>query len=242
MAARGVDPARVAVVYNWADEAVAKPVPRDPALAARLGMEGHFNVVYAGNMGASQGLDTVLDAAKQLRAASPDARLYLVGGGIEEARLKARAMDEGLGNVRFLPHCGPSEVAALMACAQAALVHLKDAPMFDIWIPSKTQSCLATGKPILLGVRGDAADLVRDAGAGVAFEPSSPDGLVEAVIQMVSMPPDELAAMGARGRDYYRRHLAFDVACGRMAGVIDEMVDGAPPLPATNDGVCGQDA
>ena len=221
IAGYGVDPERIEVIYNWADENVAGPLEPDPALAGRLGMNGHFTIVYAGAMGTVQDLDTVLEAARKLHEQAPDVAFLLVGSGTEEARLKARAKAEGIGNVRFLPRCSPSEAVGIVGCGQAALVHLKGDPIFDVWIPGKTQSLLASGKPILLGVRGDAARLVEESGGGLCFQPSSPESLIEAILAMKRMAPKELAAMGTRGRTFYLERLAFDVAIDRIVGIIN---------------------
>ena len=219
----GVDPARIDVLYNWTDEAEAQPLARDEALEERLGMAGRFSIVYAGNMGRSQDLDTVLDAAGRVAAELPQVQFLFIGSGTEEARLRRRVESEGLENVRFHPRCSRSEVAAIMACAQAALIPLIGDPAFDVWIPGKTQSCLAMGIPILLGVRGDAADLISQAGAGLCYEPSSPASLAEALLRLARMAPDEIAAMGRHGREYYLEHLCFEMACDHMARIIEEL-------------------
>jgi colanic acid biosynthesis glycosyl transferase WcaI len=224
IARHGVDPARIDVLYNWTDEAEAQPVPRDESLAERLGMTGRFSIVYAGNLGTVQDLDTVLEAAKLLRPSEPSVQFLLVGGGTEEGRLRDRVEREGIPNVRFLAHCSRAEVAAIMGCGQVALVPLMDDPAFDVWIPGKTQACLAMGTPILLGIRGDAAELVTKAEAGLCYEPSSPQSLAEAVSRLVRMPEDELTAMGRSGREYYLKHLCFDKACARIAGTMGQMV------------------
>jgi colanic acid biosynthesis glycosyl transferase WcaI len=225
IARHGVDPARIDVLYNWTDEADVRPVPRDDALAEELGLTARFSIVYAGNLGTVQDLDTVLDAAKLLRPSEPSVQFLLVGGGTEEGRLRDRVEREGIPNVRFLARCSRAEVAAIMDCGQVALVPLMDDPAFDVWIPGKTQACLAMGTPILLGIRGDAAELVTKAEAGLCYEPSSPQSLAEAVSRLVRMPSDELAAMGRSGRAYYQSHLCFDKACERVSSIIDHMVE-----------------
>ena len=95
-------------------------------------------------------------------------------------RLRAASEAAGTDNVVFLPGRHPNDMGPVFADADALLVHLRDDPLFAITIPSKTQAYLAVGKPILMGVRGDAAALVEAAGAGVAFEPEKADALVAA--------------------------------------------------------------
>ena len=127
---------------------------------------GKFRVLFAGNMGKAQGLDTVLDAAKILAQASPHVEFIFLGGGIELDHLKSRVKSEGIGNVSFLPKVSMVEANRYLAAADALLVHLTCDPLFGITIPSKTQAYMVAGRPIIMGVSGDAADLVTQSGGG----------------------------------------------------------------------------
>lgn len=223
--AYGVDPEKIEVIYNWANEAADMGAKPDPDLPTRPGIKDPFTIVYAGNIGMVQALDTVLEAAIRLNGNGSPVQFLLLGSGAEEETLRKKAEKEQIKNVAFLGRKSPSEAAAIVNCAQAALIHLKDHPMFDSWIPGKTQSLLAIGKPILLGVRGDAAHLVLEAGAGLAFKPSDPVSLAEEASKMASMDPGDLAAMGARGKDYYMKHLSFDLAIKKIASMVERLAD-----------------
>jgi colanic acid biosynthesis glycosyl transferase WcaI len=213
---RGVPPAKVEVIYNWCDEVALSPRPRDAALAQELGMASRFNVVFAGNMGKAQGLETVLQAAARLAKEAPNVQFVLVGGGTEVERLRRLAAELCLGNVRFLSRQPPSEIGSILSMADAFLVHLRDDPLFAITIPSKTQAYLAVGRPIVMAVRGDAADLVERAGAGIVCEPENAEALVRAVAGLSRMPREGLERMGERGRDFYQRELSMAVGVGRF--------------------------
>ena len=211
LAGTGVSPDRIEVIHNWCEELpTARTDAEIRALRREAGFEGRFNVLFSGTMGRVQALDTVIEAARSLRDSVPGALFSFMGGGVEVERLKERAA--GLENVRFLPKRPPAEALALASAADALLVHLKDDPLFAITIPSKTQAYLYAGRPILMGVRGDAADLVREAGAGMLFEPENPGSLAEAVRALAALPGPERDRMGANGRRYYERNLSF--ACG----------------------------
>jgi glycosyltransferase involved in cell wall biosynthesis len=207
---RGVPSEKIHVVYNWADEDVFKPGPRDEKLGKQLAFRGRFNVVYSGHMGPYQGLETVVRAAALLKS-NPVIQFVMVGTGQKEEELKALARELGVTNVQFLGQRPLLEAGKINNLADALLVHLKDLPFMSSTIPGKTQVSLASGRPILIGVRGDAADLVREAGAGVAFEPGNPSELARAVVEMQRMPRQRLEEMGARGREYYLNHLSLEV-------------------------------
>jgi len=219
LVARGVPEEKVEVIYNWCDEALASAGRPDMELGRRLGLEGKFNVVFAGTMGKAQALDSVLDAAELLADELPKVQFVFVGGGIEVERLKRMTTEIGLNNVLFLPRHPVSEIGPILRLADILLVHLKDDPLFRITIPSKVQAYLAVGRPILLGVRGDAEDLVSRAKAGLACTPESPRSISEAIRKLYGMPPHQLQQMGENGRRYYQENLSLSIAVRRFEGV-----------------------
>lgn len=224
---RGVPERKIDVIYNWADEsALMSPVGTVPA--AFPGAD-RFRVVFAGNMGKAQALDAVLDAAAILQACGSRASLVMLGGGVEVSRLKNRAIEMKLGNVVFLPPVPMSEVGTVLAAADVLLVHLRKDPLFEITIPSKTQAYMAVGKPLLMAVNGDAADLVRQAKCGLTAESENPQALADAVDALAAMPADELKTMGENASRFYQEALGLQVGVAKFAAVFESLsrkVDG----------------
>lgn len=207
----GADRSRVEVVYNWCDEQQAGISETERRrLKKENGMEGRFNVLFAGTMGKVQALETVINAAKLLANQAPDLLFTFLGGGVEVERLKAQAGD--LANVQFLPRCTQGKAFLVTSIADVLLVHLKKDKLFSMTIPSKTQAYLYCGKPIAMGVAGDAANLVAEASAGIPFEPEEPSSLAGAILEFRNMPTSQREEMGEKGRQFYLRHLSF--ACG----------------------------
>lgn len=219
---RGVPENKIEVVYNWCDESQAEPLPPNETLRRSLGLSGMFTVGFAGTMGKAQGMDTVLDAAAILAKRLPAVRFLLVGGGIEVERLKRRAVEERIGNVVFAPRQPVAEIGKYFALADVLLVHLRKDPLFEITIPSKTQAYLAVGKPILIAVGGDAADLVTRAGAGIVCDSEDPGKLADALEQLHGIGPDERSAMGMRGKDYYRKEMSQAAGAARFEQLFRE--------------------
>ena len=218
---RGVPERKIDVIYNWADEsALMSPVSEVPA--AFPGAD-RFKVVFAGNMGKAQALDTVLDAASILQARGSRASLVMLGGGVEVSRLKSRALEMRLGNVVFLPPVPMSEVGTVLVAADVLLVHLSKDPLFEITIPSKTQAYMAVGKPLLMAVNGDAADLVRQAKCGLTAESENPQALADAVDALAAMPADELKTMGTNASSFYREALGLQVGAAKFAEVFESL-------------------
>lgn len=211
---RGVPADKIEVIYNWSDQVRINtemgPVDRN------LFPAGCFHVVFAGTMGKAQALDSVLAAALLLLNRRPLVRFTFIGGGVEADSLSRKAAQLGLANVQFLPRRSPSEMGTVFLAADALLVHLRDDPLFAITVPSKTQSYLAAGRPIIMAVRGDAADLVRRAGAGVTCNPQSPESLAAAIEELIQLPADERSHIGERGRTFYERELSLRVGVDRF--------------------------
>jgi glycosyltransferase involved in cell wall biosynthesis len=206
--ARGVYAAKISVIYNWADErALASAVLPRKEIPAVVG-DDSLIVLFAGNMGRAQGLETVLDAAALIEKWGLPVRFHFIGGGLEVGFLKARAAELGLSNVRFFDPVPMTVIGRVIASADVLLVHLRPDPLFDITIPSKTQAYMCAGKPILMAVRGDAAELVREAGAGVLAEPGDPQSIAEAVRKLARLPPRERQELGQRGRRFYQERLS----------------------------------
>ena len=205
---RGVPEDKIEIIYNWCDEAnMRKPGNK----AQRHELSGRFNVLFAGTMGRAQALDAVLDAAALVAASDPQVQFVFVGGGIDVERLKQRSSDLGLTNVIFFSRMPPLEIGSLLAACDVLLVHLRDDPLFRITVPSKTQAYMAAGRPVLMAVRGDAAELIRTAEAGVFCLPEDSKSIADAVRKMHTMTQDDLAAMGQNGKRFYDKNLSLAV-------------------------------
>lgn len=180
---RGIDGSKIHVVRNGVDLTLYHPRPRSEIMAAELGVTGKFVVAYLGTHGMAHALGNVLDAASLLRD-HPEITFLLVGHGAQKERLVQRAGSMGLSNVVFHGSMPKDEMPELWSVADVALVHLKNEPVFANVIPSKIFEAFGMGKPILIvQPEGEAADLVRDAGAGERVTPGDPVALSEALIR-----------------------------------------------------------
>lgn len=217
---RGVN-TPLSVIPNWAPPEIVAAAGNLPK---RGDSEPRFKVLFAGNMGHAQGLDVAIEAAKLLDQRGVPIRFDLVGGGVEVERLTQAASALAPRTIRFHPARHPAEMGEMFANADALLVHLRADPLFEITIPSKTQAYLAIGKPILMGVRGDAARMVEEAGAGINFEPDSAEALADAICALRSMSSEERSRMGRLGKAFYEDKLSFKAG---VAAIAKELEQGA---------------
>lgn len=207
--AKGVPGGKVHVVSNWVDSAVYKPVEPDLVLAESLGLAGRFNVMFAGNMGEAQGLETVLEAAALLKDL-PDIQIVFVGDGTAEPTLQEVVRARGLGNVRFLGRRPIGDMPRLYALAAVLLIHLRDDPLFRITIPHKTFAYMASGKPVLAAMAGDAADVIATFGAGLVCQPDDPAALADAMRRFFRLPVAERQRMACNGLEAVRSRFSRD--------------------------------
>jgi glycosyltransferase involved in cell wall biosynthesis len=218
----GVPREKLSVVHNWMPANAYGKVEPDAVVAQREGLAGRFNVMFAGNMGPSQNLETAIDAAALL-GDLPEVQFVLVGGGLDLDRLKSLARQRGVNNVRFLGRREPGEMPALYALAQVLLVHLKPDSLSDVSIPSKTFAYMASGRPVLMAVRGEAERFINAGKFGVAVPPSDPASLAKAVREMYHASPQQRDEMARTAETLYRTKYCSEVQVARVARLLEEV-------------------
>ena len=193
------DPSKLRVIPNFVDTEWIAPASIDNAYRRQYGLSKKFVVMYAGNVGLSQSLDLVLDAAAAL-AHEKEIVFVINGGGAGKARLEQRA--RGMTNVVFVDMQPSERLPEVLAAADLHLVPLKRG-LARSSVPSKTYSILAAGRPLIASVDSgsEVAQVVERAGAGLAVPPEDSEAFTKAVRALYERR-DELPAMGAGGRAF----------------------------------------
>ena len=230
---RGVTADKISVVHTWAFENIFFPAAPDPEATREMNSANQFTVLYAGNLGPLQGLETVVDAAALLQEHT-NIQIVFVGSGQSEAALLKRATARGLINIKFLGPRPLHRMNAFNNTADALLIHLRDIPLMRSTTPSKTQVAMASARPILMGVAGDAADLLTEAGAGITFAPENPAAMADAILRLSLLSYDQRKAMGDAGRRYYERTMSLSVGTARLGNLINEAAIGRRKTNAAN--------
>ena len=218
---RGVPAEKIEVIYNWCAE--NSLVASHGFVPMAFSNRDKFHILFAGNMGKAQALDAVLCAADLLQQQAPDLIFVFLGGGVEVKRLQQFAVERSLSNVIFLPPVSMAEVGSYLHAADTLLVHLKKDPLFTITIPSKTQAYMAVGKPILMAVDGDAADLVRDSDCGRIAESENPRSIADAALALMQASAGERNSMAMNSRRFYLEKLSLSVGVGRFGQIFKKM-------------------
>ena len=182
--ALGVSDAKMALIYDWVDTDLIRPMPRDNPFAREHDLVDKFVVLYAGNLGLSQGLPHVLAAAKLL-VDQKDIRFVLVGEGAGLNQLRKYVEEHHLANVQFIPLQPRTRLPEVLATADVSLVTLQKG-IGTASIPSKTFSILASGCPVLASVdeNSDPWNLVKASRAGICIPPESPTKLADSILAL----------------------------------------------------------
>jgi glycosyltransferase involved in cell wall biosynthesis len=182
-----------------------------------------FLVMFAGNIGVAQSFDTILSAA-QLTEGNPDIHWIILGDGRMKEWVEAEVSARGLsGCVHLLGRRPTEQMPHYFAVADAMLVTLKKEPIFSLTVPSKIQSYMACGRPIVAALDGEGQRLITASGAGLVCTAGDAEGLASIVLEMYQMPPDDRERMGQNGREYCESHFDREVLLAQLEGWMTEL-------------------
>jgi len=230
---RGAPPHKTTAVYHWVNTAEIKPGPRDNSLRTKLGLKNQFVVSFAGVMGYSQDLDTVLAAAGLLRDYQ-EIVFLLVGDGVEKPRLASLAQKAGLANVRFLPMLPKEEYPSVLATSDLCLVTLRSTVLTPV-VPSKIMSIMAAGRPVLgsFPLGGEASRLIQTSGGGVSVPPENPKEMAKAILNFFH-DRNLVRSMGSRGRRYVVQHHSLETSVTKIEGLLGKLLPKKKNISLTN--------
>lgn len=212
-----------AIVYHpnsFPDDSQGANIPL-PKKLDRL-LSNYFCVVFAGNLGKFQSLDTIIEVANRLKGHT-QIRIVLIGSGERSEWLEQQKAALKLDNLE-LPGRFPIEAmpAILRKCA-ALMVTLNDDPTFNSTVPGKVQAYLSAGRPILAGINGEGARVIRESGAGLIGRAQHADDLYANVMALYGMPQTERDTMGQMGRAYYLEHFEVQAQTRRLVDTLSNM-------------------
>ena len=189
---RGILPARIRLIPNWAPPIVPRDKFNNP-FRRQQGLEGDFVVAYSGNMGLAHDFDAILTAAESLRGRH--IVFLMIGEGPRRAEIQSAAISRGLDNMRFLPSQAPNKLSESLSAADAHLVTMRP-PLCGLVVPSKFYGVLAAGRPCLfVGPKeSEVAISLGEQDAGMVIDPKNPSALAAAILDWAMDPVDHAAA------------------------------------------------
>lgn len=210
LTARGIDEAKIKVVKNGVNKEMFKPVPKDEALIGELGLEGKKIIGYIGTHGMAHKLDFILDCARNMQGRN-DFHFLFIGAGAEREALLAKKEREGITNVTMLDSVPKDQVVRYISILDLSLINLRKSELFKTVIPSKMFENAGMQIPIIMGVQGEAQEMLEEYGAGLCFEPENEEDFNAKLQQLLSDPDlyERCRTGGAEmSRDYDRKALA----------------------------------
>ncbi len=212
---------KVEVVKNGVDLSLFGCLADGKEIKRRFNLEDRFVAAYVGTHGMAHGLDTILDAAAVLKN---ETRIgfMLVGDGAERRRLQDRDEAMKLDNVRIVGQLPKSDMPAVWAATDASLILLRKSDAFKKVIPSKMFEAMAMARPIVLGVEGEARELLENACAGMAITPESAKDLAVAVSKL-SGDAELSARFGRKGLVYVREHFDRSKLASRYIEILKKV-------------------
>jgi colanic acid biosynthesis glycosyl transferase WcaI len=211
----GIADSKIRLIPDWVDTELIRPLPHENTFSSQYDLNGHFIVQYAGNIGLSQGLDQILDAAQSL-INYPDILFVFVGDGSGREKLQQEAQKRNLTNLRFIPFQPRQRLAEVLAATNVSLVVLKQGVAYTA-MPSKILSILASGRPIVACVDQDSEtwNFIQRTGAGFCVPPEKTEEFIQAILTLRTNP-DLRHQMGESGRRWVLQNHTPAIAAENM--------------------------
>lgn len=215
---RGIDGSKISVVKNGVDRSLFSPTKhKDAELLKQLKLDGKTVIGYIGTHGMAHKLDFILNCASRLQQSNPEYHFLLIGNGAEKESLLKLKDELRLHNVTMLDSVPKTEVRRYISLLDVCLINLKKSDLFKTVIPSKIFENAAMEVPILMGVEGEAREIVEGYGAGICFEPENENDFTEKLNQICSPDNQEKYKEGCR-------HIAADFDRSMLAGKMQTII------------------
>ena len=216
---RGVTPDRITTIYNWVDESTLQSDDDPEQLRHSLGLEDEFLVIYSGNLGRLQQVDTFLEAATLLRG-EDQIRFVFAGSGERQTDLQTRARQLNLANILFLDQLAVHDAALLLRAADVQLVGLANDPQLNMTVPSKLQFGMAARTPAVVSAQGEAARLADASGGGIPVADGSAEAIAQTILDLSKQGRSYASILGQNGYEFYQEHMSESVGSARLMEVI----------------------
>ncbi|HHX06951.1 MAG TPA: glycosyltransferase family 4 protein, partial [Erysipelothrix sp.] len=174
-----------------------------------------FNVTFTGNVGQAQGLDILIEVAKEF--INENVKFNLIGDGRYKEELIIKVKNAGVIDLfNFIPRQEPTHIPKYLAASQVVFLSLSKNKLFEMTIPAKLQSYFACGKPVLASISGESASIIKEANAGYVSEPGGVEELVNNLKTMLKLTNEELSELGRNARKYYLEHFEKNMLLNDM--------------------------
>jgi colanic acid biosynthesis glycosyl transferase WcaI len=216
---KNVPEEKVVFFSNWIDTDLIKPLPRQNRFRQRHGLNNKFIVLYAGNIGVKQSLETILDVAVLLQHLE-DVIFLIIGDGTRKESLVKKAAVLNLANVIFLP-TQPRELLPDMLCAADISLVIQQAAVTDFMMPSKLVGILASARPVIVSANetSELSKVVKQANCALIVKPEEIGQLKDAILELYR-DTKKRRSLGKKGREYACKHFSQKIILPKFQEVL----------------------
>jgi colanic acid biosynthesis glycosyl transferase WcaI len=218
----------ISVIQNGVETKLFSPDAEDANIRSKLNAGEKFVVSFIGTLGLAHGLDCLIAAAEQLQRSHPDILFLLVGEGADRERMLAQAKRKNLSNITFISQLPRETIPAYICTSDACLVLLKQSEVFKTVIPTKMLEFMSCGRPIILGVDGQARQILECSGGGIYIPPENARALCDAILSLRNQP-QWCESMGRAGRAYVVANLSRERTARDYLDVLMQLTSAGIP-------------
>jgi len=214
---------KISIVENGVDTSLFKPNGKSEKVKYSFGLNQKFVLSYIGTHGYAHGLDTMIKAAEKVLESYPDIAFLLVGDGADKERLISEAKKKNLTNVFFVDSQRREKIPGIIEASDVSVVLLKKRKIFETVIPTKMLESFACGKAVILGVNGQARQVLEAAHAGIYIPPEDSDALVDALRNLYE-DGNFRNKLGKNGRRYIDKYLSRENTAEHYIQVLTDLI------------------
>ena len=215
----GISNEKICYFPNWAEDLYSLNGSISDSKIKNLIPRDKFIVMFAGNLGKAQSLETILAAAEITKE---KIHWVILGDGRERAKIENKIADMHLENISLLGAFPMDDMPSFFSLSDALLVTLRKDPIFAATIPGKIQSYMLSSKPIIAALNGEGARVIKESNCGLVVDSGDYKGLAESVLSISSMDRDSLNQMGRNGFEYYRENFDRDNLINKFESLFNE--------------------
>ncbi|MBO1909952.1 glycosyltransferase family 4 protein [Sporosarcina sp. 6E9] len=195
------------------------PVSKEEVVVNDIPQDDVFNIIFAGNIGTAQGLEILPEVASLLQIESTKVRFNIIGDGRFKNELKRLVNEFDVREMfNFIPKQPATKIPEYMALCDASLISLAKSKVFSITLPAKTQSCLASGLPVIVSADGEIQDVIHEANAGICSDAGDVQMLANNIIELTSMSEEKREKMAINAINYYKNNFDKSNLLDKMDG------------------------
>ena len=216
---------KISYLPNTIDDLFLHPTTRNIDVDILKHIKNNFKILFTGNVGEAQSMDTILRSAKELKDKSlKNINYIIVGSGSKLDYCKQFAEMERLDNIFFLGQYPLEAMPNFINFADALLITLKDEEIFNLTIPNKLQSYMASQKPIIGSLNGEGAKIIQISKSGLVSNAEDAHSLTENVVKMASLKKEELDEFGKNAKDFFQINFSSRIFNQKVMSLFDEVI------------------